>query len=82
MVKFITQIVDDTLKREKDGVRRFSKTSLTMLTSWIVVLYMAIDNHIREGFKYEVWLALLTVATGIKIADRISKRIKPDNQTQ
>tara|TARA_R110002126_G_scaffold93089_1_gene220709 strand:+ start:1063 stop:1320 length:258 start_codon:yes stop_codon:yes gene_type:complete len=81
MIKLISKIIDDTLKREKDGVRRFSRTSLTMLSAWIVVLYMAIFDQIKNGLHYEVWIILATISSGIKIADRFSKP-KPKEDTK
>lgn len=79
MKKLISNIINDTLKREKNGVRRWSKTALTMLTAWIMALAMAIDHQARTGFDYSVWIVFISVATGMKIADRAAKAIKSEN---
>lgn len=89
MKKFIQEIfdciwsvIDDTLKREKDGQRRFSKTALTMLTAWVAVLYVFIDDYIRNGFRWESFIAMLSVATGVKVADAIAKNLNKNNNKQ
>ena len=82
MKVLISNIINDTLKREKLGVRRFSRTALTMLSAWIIVLYMAIDDFIRHGLRLEVWFALLGVATTIKIADAASKKLRPEKLSE
>jgi len=80
--RLILNIVDDTLKREKNGVRRFSTTKLTMFSAWLITVSMAIDHHCKNGFNYSVWIAFLGVATGMKIADKISKKIQPKNSQE
>tara|TARA_R110000868_G_scaffold277672_1_gene537450 strand:- start:685 stop:933 length:249 start_codon:yes stop_codon:yes gene_type:complete len=76
MFKFFARISNDTLKRfDENGKRRWSRTSLTMLTAWIVTLFMALFDFLDNGLRFDVWVALLTVATGIKIADSYSKKI-------
>ena len=79
MKEFISNIISDTLKRDKNGVRRWSKTSLTMLTAWITALVMAIDNHYKHGFNYSVWIVFIGIATTSKVIDRTAKKIKPEN---
>ena len=64
-------LVNDTLK--VDG--NWSRTSLTMLTAWAVVLYMALIDFFYTGLRYDVWATLTAVATGIKIADAYTKKI-------
>ena len=64
-------IVNDTLK--VDG--KWSRTSLTMLTAWVMVLWMAFADFIDKGLRYDVWATLTAVATGIKIADAYTKKI-------
>lgn len=78
----ICTIIDDTLKREKDGERRFSKTALTMFTAWIVVLYTFIDDYAKNGFKMDRFLVMVAIATGVKTADAISKKLNKNNNSQ
>ena len=66
-------ILEDTLK--KDG--KYSRTSLTMFTAWIMVVGMAFFDFIDKGMRYDVWLTLVGVATGMKIIDSYSKKIQP-----
>lgn len=68
----LSEILYDTLTI--DG--KWSRTSLTMFTAWIVVLFMALFDFCFNGLKYDVWVTLVVVATGIKITDAWSKRIK------
>lgn len=65
------EIANDTLK--VDG--KWSRTSLTMLTAWVVVLWMAVADFLDKGLRYDVWATLTAVATGIKIADAYTKKI-------
>ena len=67
----LKQIIDDTLK--KDG--KFSRTSLTMFSAWVLVYLIAVIDYIRTGYRSEVWLTLVAVAVGVKLSDAIGKRI-------
>jgi hypothetical protein len=67
----LREILQDTLK--KDG--KWSRTSLTMFSAWIVSLSMAMFDFFFNGLKYDVWVTLVVVATGIKITDALSKKI-------
>jgi len=67
----LREILQDTLK--KDG--KWSRTSLTMFSAWIVSLSMAMFDFFFNGLKYDVWVTLIIVATGIKITDAWSKKI-------
>lgn len=70
-MSILREILQYTLK--KDG--KWSRTSLTMFSAWIVSLYMAIFDFCFNGLKYDVWVTLVVVATGIKITDAWSKKI-------
>ena len=67
----LREILQDTLK--KDG--KWSRTSLTMFSAWTVSLSMAMFDFFFNGLKYDVWVTLVVVATGIKITDAWSKKI-------
>lgn len=82
MITILKGIIDDTLKRDKDGVRRWSKTALTMFSAWVMVTYVFIHDFIVHGFRWEAWLSMLAVATGVKITDAISKNLNHNNNTQ
>ena len=71
-----SNLIEDTLK--KDG--RFSRTSLTMLSAWVTVLGMALVDFCDKGLRYEVWLALASIATGIKIVDSYAKNIQKEDK--
>ena len=71
ITSFISDVLYDTLT--KDG--KWSRTSLTMFSAWIVVLFMAIFDFCRRGLQFDVWVTLVVVATGIKITDAWSKKI-------
>jgi fatty-acid desaturase len=76
MIKFCSRIANDTLKKfDENGKRRWSRTSLTMFSAWLTVLFMAIHSYLTKGLDYYVFGLLLTVATGIKIADSVSKNL-------
>jgi len=69
-------IIKDTLKKKTDdGTLRWSRTSLTMLSAWIVVLSMAIVDYCKHGIRYDVWATLVCVALGSKLTDAISQKL-------
>ena len=67
----LKEILQDTLK--KDG--KWSRTSMTMFSAWALSLSMAMFDFFVNGLKYDVWVTLVVVATGIKITDAWSKKI-------
>jgi hypothetical protein len=67
----LREILQDTLK--KDG--KWSRTSMTMFSAWALSLSMAMFDFFFNGLKYDVWVTLVVVATGIKITDAWSKKI-------
>ena len=71
ITSFISDVLHDTLT--KDG--KWSRTSLTMFSAWIVVVFMALFDFCRRGLQFDVWVTLVVVATGIKITDAWSKKI-------
>lgn len=81
-MNLIQQLIDDTLKRDKDGVRRFSKTALTMFSAWCLVCYSYIHDLVVNGFHMEAFLVLVSVATGLKVTDAISKKLNKNNNGQ
>lgn len=70
-MNIIKEIVNDTLK--KNG--KWSRTSLTMFTSYFVSLVMSIIDFAFNGLRFDVWCVLIGVAMGSKITDSFSKKI-------
>ena len=69
------EITNDTLKKkDEDGVVRWSRTSLTMFSAWVLVIYISIFDFHNFGFRPEIFFGLLSVAAGVKITDAISKK--------
>jgi len=65
------EILEDTLKRNG----KWSRTSLTMFSSWFIALVMAILDFCFNGLRFDVWLGLISVSIGSKISDSLSKKI-------
>ena len=70
------EIVNDTLKRNG----KWSRTSLTMFTSYFVALLMSIIDFAFNGLRFDVWCVLIGVAMGSKITDSFSKKIHDEQR--
>ena len=71
------EITNDTLKKkDEDGVVRWSRTSLTMFSAWLLVMYITIVDFHKFGYRPDIFFGLLSVAVGVKVTDAISKRWK------
>ena len=77
-----SEIANDTLKRDKDNVRRWSKTALTMLSAWVLVCVSYIVDLFAHGFRMERFLIMVGIATGMKTFDAVSKAINKNNNSQ
>ena len=75
-MNIIKEIVNDTLK--KNG--KWSRTSLTMFTSYFVSLLMSIIDFSLNGLRFDVWCVLIGVAMGSKITDSFSKKIHDEQR--
>ena len=75
-MNIIKEIVNDTLK--KNG--KWSRTSLTMFTSYFVSLVMSIIDFAFNGLRFDVWCVLIGVAMGSKITDSFSKKIHDEQR--
>lgn len=71
MFKLIRNIAHDTLK--KDG--KWSRTSLTMFTAWLMVLFMAIFQLAVKGFDFNIFITFVAVSLGLKPVDAFSQQI-------
>lgn len=76
MKNIIKKIVQDTLMKCENDKLRYSRTSLTMLSAWLIVVYMVIYDLYYEGFRYDVFLTMVGVALGTKITDSVSQKLK------
>lgn len=70
-MRLLYEILNDTLKRES----KWSRTSLTMFSAWIVALSMSLVDFFKNGLNFEVWFTLVMVSIGVKITDAYSKKI-------
>jgi len=71
----IKQLVQDTLMKYEGDRLRYSRTSLTMFSAWLLVIYMTFYDLYKEGFRYDVFATMVAVALGTKITDSFSKKI-------
>ena len=67
----LKELFSDTLK--KDG--KWSRTSLTMLTSFSICVLVGLIDFCVRGYNSEVFFGFLSVAVGSKISDAFSKKI-------
>lgn len=83
MIKLIKSIIRDTLKKKyENGEYKWSRTSLTMFTAWILAIYMALYDMYKHGFNFEVFVTFVGVALGAKVTDAWSKKLSPDKNKQ
>lgn len=69
-------IINDTLKING----KWSRTSLTMFTAWMAVLWSYVYDIVKTGFNYQAFLVMVVVATGIKVTDAWSKKLNPETK--
>jgi len=75
-MSIVRDIVNDTLKKKaEDGRMRWSRTSLTMFTSYLFATIAATIHFILKGFNFEVFLVFMGTAVSTKISDAIGNRI-------
>lgn len=80
-LSLLYEIANDTLKRpDETGKLKWSRTSMTMLTAWVVSIYMALYDMVKNGFEFEVFLVMVGVALGSKVTDAFSRKIDPSIQ--
>lgn len=75
MKKFFISIINDTLKKQDGDRLRWSRTSLTMFTSYLFATVASILHFIMKGFDFEVFLVFMGTAVSTKISDAIGTRI-------
>ena len=69
----LKEILKDTLQR--DG--KYSSTLVTMFVFSLSTLLYGWADFILHGFNSEVFYSFVALASGIKIADAFSKKVKP-----
>jgi hypothetical protein len=72
----LKKLVEDTLMKYESDKLRYSRTSLTMFSAWLLVIYMVIYDLYKEGFRYDVFVTMVGVALGTKLTDSISQKLK------
>ncbi len=75
MKKLIVSIINDTLKKQDGDRLRWSRTSLTMFTSYLFATVSATVYFIMKGFNFDVFLVFMGTAVSTKISDAIGNRI-------
>ena len=72
----VNSIINDTLKING----KWSRTSLTMLTAWVSVLWSYHYDVIKNGFNETAFGLMLGVAVGVKVTDAWSKKLNPETK--
>ena len=72
MKKFWSSVIEGTLKR--DG--KHSSTLWTMAISMFLFSFMAFIDFLMNGIDIQIMVILACMATGVKITDAVSKKIK------
>ena len=76
MKRIFKKLVQDTLMKLENDKLRYSRTTLTMFSVWLLVVYMIIYDLYKEGFRYDVFVTMVGVALGTKVTDSISEKLK------
>ena len=72
-MKLVQNVLNDTLKRNG----KFSSTLVTMFVFSAASLLYGFIDFFSNGFNSEVWFSFIAIASGIKITDAFSKKLKP-----
>jgi hypothetical protein len=62
-----------------DGSYKWSRTSLTMATAWLAVLWSYHYCLIKYGFNEYAFGSLVAVALGVKVTDAWSKKLNSES---
>ena len=74
-------IIDDTLKRDVNGTRRYSAANLTMFTAFMTVIWSFHYHIIKQGWDSEAFGIMALIATGVRVTDAWSKKLNPPPNT-
>lgn len=72
----VKEILKDTLKRGG----KYSSTLITMFLFSLSVFFYGWFDLFMHGFNSEVFFAWVGMASGIKITDAVSKKLKPTTE--
>jgi hypothetical protein len=72
----LRDIINDTLKKDVNGVRKWDRMKLTMFVSFVVAISFAIIDFCQQGLRLDVWLTLIGFAYGSKLIDAQAKKIE------
>ena len=75
-IELVKRIVRDTLMKRVGNTHRFSRTSFIMFNAWMLVVYYVIYDLYAEGFRFDVFMTLVSVSLGVKLNDALFDRIK------
>lgn len=81
-MNFCKKVIRDTLMR-KDAITGelvYSRTSLTMFTAWLAVLWSFHYALIKYGFNEVSFGIMVTAALGSKVTDSWSRRMNPETK--
>jgi len=76
LYSLFSQITNDTLKKDVNGVREWDRMKLTMFVSFVVAISFAIIDFCQQGLRLDVWLTLIGFAYGSKLIDAQAKKIE------
>ena len=76
MRELIKALTRDTLQKKVEGEYKWSRTSLTMFSAWLIVVYMVFFDLYKEGFRYDVFATMCGISLGTKLTDSIGKRVE------
>jgi hypothetical protein len=72
----ISEIANDTLKKDVNGFREWDRMKLTMFVSFVVSITFAIVDFCQHGLRMDVWSVLIAFAFGSKLIDAQAKKIE------
>ena len=74
----MSEVANDTLKKRDihDGIRRWDRMKLTMLTAWVSALIYAFYSLAVAGFRFDVFATLVGAALGNKVLDGFTKKLE------
>lgn len=74
----ISEVANDTLKKKDphDGIRRWDRMKLTMLTAWGSALIYAFYSLYVSGFRFDVFATFVGAAMGNKYIDGLVKKLE------
>lgn len=77
VINLVNSIIEDTLKRDLNGVRVWSTTKLTMASAWFIVIISYFYDLYKNGFNETAFMVMTGVALGAKVTDAWSKKMNP-----